>query len=486
MKIHIVLFLIMLIFSSCHKENSVSILYFNDAHEIMPVDFQGSKKGGVASLKYLVDSLKQYNKVFTVFGGDLAGGSLFGKFYRGFPMVEAFNKIPLDIANFGQHDFDFGLENTRKLVEFSDFAWLSSNLMDTNNKVLFDLPTTIIKNFGGIKIGFLGLTDKLITSGGRGDILQRNMIDSAKEAVCRLKSNNVDYIIAITQSPIKDNEKILENVPDINLILTEEVSEKITKILYYDSKYIISTIGNMGSVAEINLFSEGAKVRERISVHYLGGDAPRNDELNNLALRYQDSLSRNLSRKVGFALYGFARGCHRSKESALGNLIADAYRDYFNADIAMINAGGIRSSLDAGNISKKEVYSILPFDNKVGVVCITGRKLKDIIRSGLKNYKNQGGEFMQVSGISYTIKLNDKNEAMLIDVRFMSKVLNENRKYRVALPDYVINGGGGLPQIPKYNICEDKFAADTDVLSFYIQKLGEVKPMKEGRITIER
>lgn len=476
----------LLFFSFSHAQKEVSILYFNDAHEIMPVEHYSGTKGGVARLKTIVDSIKNQRKTLLVFGGDLAGGTLFGKVYKGFPMVESFNKISVDVANFGQHEFDFGLENAQKLVEKSNFPWITSNLTHKNEKNLFGLPKFKIFETNGIRIAFIGITDKLETSVQGQDVVQQDMILSAKETVASLKKNlQPDYLVAITQTPMETNRKILQNIPEIDLVLTEETSEDITEIQFLQNQYIVSTIGNMGSLAEIKLRKSPKNISVDIAVHYLGNQVKSHDGLNQFAQDQQNHLQKTLSEKVGVSGAIIDIGNHRQEESVLGNLIADAYRDYYNTPIGMMNAGGIRSSLPKGDISLKDVYAVLPFDNKIGVVELSGSQIIDMLNKGLANYLTLGGEFLQVSGMSYTFEVNTRNELKVKEVSVGKQPISNVQKYKISLPNYIIQGGGNFDAVPENQIVVPlhKMALDTDVFLKYLKKNPNITPKLESRIT---
>ncbi len=460
-------------------------MYFNDAHEIMPVEHHNGTKGGVARLKTIVDSIRDQRKTVLVFGGDLAGGTLFGKVYKGFPMVESFNKIAVDIANFGQHEFDFGLENARKLVEKSKFSWITSNLTHKNGENLFGLSKFKTFEINGIRIAFIGITDKLETSVQGQDIVQQDMILSAKETVAGLKRDfRPDYLVAITQTPMDTNRKILQNIPEIDLVLTEETSEDITEIQFLQNQYIVSTIGNMGSLAEIKLQKNPKKISAAVVVHYLGDQVKSHDRLNQFAQDQQNHLQETLSEKVGFSVTTIDRGNHRQEESVLGNLIADAYRDYYNTPIAMMNAGGIRNSLPKGDISLKDVYAVLPFDNKIGVVELSGSQIIDMLNKGLENYLTLGGEFIQISGMSYTFEVNTRSGLKVKKVVVGSKPISDVQKYKISLPNYIIQGGGSFDAVPENQIITPlhEMALDTDVFLKYLKKNPNIAPKLEGRI----
>ncbi len=140
------------------SNRKATILYFNDAHEVSPVVNDYGDRGGVARLKTAIDEVRKKNKhTLVAFGGDLGGGTLFGGVYQGFPMVEAFNRIDIDIANFGQHDFDFGSEVTKDLVKTSAFPWISSNLVDPEGNPFADVAPIKSLISGELKLASLDL-----------------------------------------------------------------------------------------------------------------------------------------------------------------------------------------------------------------------------------------------------------------------------------------------------------------------------------------
>lgn len=469
------------------RAQAVSILYFNDAHEIMPVSFQNHTKGGVARLKTLVDEVKKHHPTLTIFGGDLAGGTLFGKMYKGFPMVEAFNKIPIDIANFGQHEFDFGVKNAHSLMDKSQFDWITSNITHRNGQPIFNLPKYKVLNINGIKIGFIGLTDKVNTSLPGEDLAEKDYLIAAKEAITLLNMENPDYIIAVTQMPLKDNLKLLEAFPIIKLALTEDTSEQITRVEHIRNQYIISPIGNMGSVVEVQVQKEkDGNISSAIKIHYLDESIPQNPELEKIANNYQHQMEQTLAKNITVLPYDLDRGSHLQTESVIGNLITDAYQSYFKTDFAMMNAGGIRAEQLKKTVTLKEIYSILPFDNQVGVVELSGEEIKELIQTGLKNYTNLGGEFVQVSGLSYRlIKPSDSKSATLEEVWVNGKPIDSQKKYSIAMPSYIIQGGGEYTSVSPEKISNRQMIPYAEPLIWYLKKHRDLHPKLEGRISVK-
>ena len=195
------------------QEEAVKILYFNDAHEPDMVSTEGGLLGGVARMKTVVDSIRQSSPdALLLFGGDLGGGTLAGKLYRGTVMVDFLGDIGVDYANYGQHDFDYGLDNTQALTRRSKFTWISSNTLTTEGSPIDGSVPFVIHKIGSTSIGIIGLVDKVDTSSPRSGITQRDIMDCAKSAIGHL--SGVDYIIAITQMNSELNEQLLRECPE--------------------------------------------------------------------------------------------------------------------------------------------------------------------------------------------------------------------------------------------------------------------------------
>lgn len=312
------LYLFLLSFLSCQVKKSLSILYFTDAHEIAPVQDRHGNRGGIARLKARVDAIKKEREIFVIFGGDLAGGTLFGKVFQGKPMVEAFNQVPIDLANFGQHEFDFGIENITNLIQASHFQWFSSNFIQESGKTFLNLPSYFILDSGNYRVGFVGLTDALNTSLNTDAISQEDLITAAQKAVDELEEEQVDYIIAITQMEIKKNEELLDEIKEIDLVFTEEISESESIILYVGKRPIIATAGNMGSLAEVLLEKENDGFDVQLKIHPL--DSTQSEDLTLLQLqnKYMEELESSLAEVLSYSKVAISDTGSRKHESLLG------------------------------------------------------------------------------------------------------------------------------------------------------------------------
>ncbi|MBC2854487.1 bifunctional UDP-sugar hydrolase/5'-nucleotidase [Cetobacterium sp. 2G large] len=485
----------LLISSLVVAQEKATLLYFNDSHVIYPVVDKHGERGGVARAKTLVDSVKKENKNTIVLqGGDLGGGVLFGAVYHGFPMIEAFNKMPIDISNFGQHEFDFGVTEARNLVNKSKFQWISTNLKESSGKPFNNSKEYIVKKIGDFKVGFLGTTDGMETTIQTTEIYQEDIIKSIGENLEKLKKEKVDFIVLLTQSEPELNIEILEKYPEINAVLAEEKSEKYNFVTYVGEKPIVSPQGNMGSIVKIDIFkNKDGKIKQSLEFLPVDNSVPSDKEMLKLEEFYKEKLDRDLGTVIAKNNVkldsGFGENHHaRYEESNVGNLIADAYKNHFNTEIAFMNGGGIRANIESGDFRLRDAISILPFSNKVGAFKYSGKTIVEALEHGVSSVDKKAGRFLQVSGMEYSY--NPKNEmgSRVSNVTINGKPIQLETIYTVALPLYIKNGGDGFQMLKNtmgvVEIDSEK-NIDSDIFIDYVKKIKVLNPKLEGRIVVK-
>jgi 2',3'-cyclic-nucleotide 2'-phosphodiesterase (5'-nucleotidase family) len=180
-------------------------------------------------------------------------------------------------------------------------------------------------------------------------------------------------------------------------------------------------------------------------------------------------------------------GTVRTREAAIGNLIADAMRISTRSEAAVINGGGIRSGKiypPGSEITRKDIYAEMPFNNRVVVVEMPGRDLKAAIENGLSRLPEASGRFPQTSGMTVEFQVSRPPGSRIIKMSVEGAPLDENKMYRVAILDFLARGGDGYTMFSDATrITPDKDAPllATDVMN-YIAKLGTVRVGVEGRM----
>ena len=197
----------------------------------------------------------------------------------------------------------------------------------------------------------------------------------------------------------------------------------------------------------------------------------------------------------------------RKAETNLGDFCADAFRDQSGADIAFMNGGGIRADVEAGEITYNDLLNVFPFSNTMCVAEVTGSQIRDALEMACKNYPEESGGFLQVSGLSYTInssipssvKLDDKGnfngvegDYRVTDIKVNGEPIDLEKTYTLASHSYMLKScGDGMTMFEGCNIIQDDIAVDVDVLSNYLSEAlgGTVNdsyanPSGDGRISI--
>ncbi|MHB8062501.1 MAG: bifunctional metallophosphatase/5'-nucleotidase, partial [Ruminiclostridium sp.] len=177
----------------------------------------------------------------------------------------------------------------------------------------------------------------------------------------------------------------------------------------------------------------------------------------------------------------------RYKETNLADLLTDAMRESGNADIALMNGGGIRESIPQGEVSIYKIGKALPFINSLVTIELRGDKIYSSLERGIMQYPNSGsnGGFLQVSGIKYTFDASKPAGQRIVSVTTNDgKELDKDKFYKVATNDYLYNGGDGYEEFVAAKLL-NRGELLKDVLIKYIKSKGIVAPKEEGRIAVE-
>ncbi len=473
----------------CVAVPRATILYVTDAHEIAPVVDRSGDRGGVARLKTAVDQLKERSPgAVLVFGGDLAGGTLFGGVFRGEPMVDALGRAGVVLATFGQHDFDFGAAHARALVARAGFPYVTSNLVDRAGAPFAGLPTRRIVRVGGISVGFVGLTDDFGTTTQEGRVLQTGLVEAAAREALALSREGAGAVVALTQAGFDVNRRILLEVPGIAAILTEEESETVSVVRWVGGRPIAAPCGNLGSVVELVLERRGEKVSARVAAHPVDGSVVPDPDLAREERRWMAALEERLAVPIGSLGQPLDVLGSVERETALGDLVADAFREAVFADVALVHGSSLRASLPAGLLTRRHAMAVLPFGNSVVTVELTGSALRAALERSLSSVGRRTGSLLQVSGLTLAADLSAAEGHRLLQVRVGDVPLRDDALYRVAVSSHLASGGDGHVEIAAGRRLAGTAVAplDADALAAHLGRLSVVGPAQApagGRIT---
>jgi 2',3'-cyclic-nucleotide 2'-phosphodiesterase (5'-nucleotidase family) len=468
----------------------ITILQANDLYDLMPVE--KGKKGGLARVATLRDRVaKESSNLIFVLAGDFLSPSTMSSMFQGSQMVASLNAAGLDLATFGNHEFDFGEAVTKERMRESNFTWVSSNVLDPATGLPFGGAVAfVLREFAGIRVAFIGLTTpetQVLSKGGK-NLKFLPVVQAAKDAVASARRAKADIIVALTHQDLAEDKALAQTVPEIDLILGGHehapLDAKVgkTQILKTGSEAValgrIDLLVTIGKARRVELKWELIAVTDQI---------PDKPELAALVKHYEGLMGTQLSVIVGETTVALdtRNEIVRVRESPVGDLIADLMREAVQADAALLNGGGIRGNAvtAAGPLKRGDVLKILPFANKVVKLEVSGGTLRAALENGLSQHEKTAGRFPQVSGIRYTFDPKRPAGSRLTSVTIGGKPLDPQARYSLATFEFLLGGGDGYEMLKqgKVLVKAENGPMDSDLVLERL-KAGPIAPASDGRI----
>ena len=520
---------LIMVLAGCGTGNStpaakdIVILYTNDAHCGIE---DGMGYQGLSAAKRAL--LAAGNKVLLVDNGDAVQGDTIGTLSKGEYIIDIMNKLGYDVATPGNHEFDYGMDQFNKLVEKADFDYISCNFVDKDGNPV--LKPYVIKEADGVKIAFVGIsTPKTITTStptyfqdGNGNYIYGFMQDDTGEklyaavqsAVDTARKEGAKYVIAMAHLGIEadcqpwTSSDVIVNTSGIDVVLDghshSTIAGDIVKNKEGKDVILTSTGTKLANIGCLTITADGKLSSTLINDDGVG------ETISEIKKGYEEMVNTVVaSTKVELTVNDPVSGERmvRRQETNLGDLCADAYRAMSGADIAVVNGGGIRVSIPAGDITYGQIIAVHPFGNEMCVVEATGQQILDALEMGARNAPGECGGFLQVSGMSYEIDLNVEptvevnadgmftgvsGEYRVKNVKVGDEPLDLAKTYTLASHNYMLKSAGdGMAMFQGCTLLQDSVMIDNQVLINYIvDVLGGVvgedyaDPYGQGRITV--
>jgi len=471
----------------------ITFLHANDIYEISPKD----GIGGLAELMTLIraERARNTNNIAT-FGGDLISPSMLSSVTKGKHMVELMNAIGIDVAVLGNHEFDFGANVAAQRIGESKFPWLGSNVLAPDRSPAVGARDVFTLKKGDITIGFFGVltpeTD-VVSSPGK-DIEFTDVIETAEAAVKRLRASGADLVVALTHLDIEQDRNLAASVKGINLILGGHDHDPIT---FYEGGVLIHKSGhNAHFLGVIDLSVEwqeqGGKKQLLVQPAWrmiATAKVTPDREIKKLVDAHNAALASELSSVIGktTVMLDTRQEVLRSQEAGFGNLVADAMREAVRADVALINAGAVRGNrtYEPGTqLTRKDILNELPYGNLIVLLELAGIDLLAALENGVSKVEEKAARFPQIAGISFVYDAKAPAGSRIVSATVGNSPLEEDKIYRVATIDYLLEGGDGYDALGNGEIVID-VSAGTHLVSAVINQVAEkktVSPRVEGRV----
>ena len=504
-------------------DNDIVILYTNDVH--CGVD-DNLGYAGLATVKNALEA--QGKHVVLVDNGDAVQGDTIGTLSNGEYIIDIMNEIGYDVATPGNHEFDYGMDQFFALTEQANFPYVSANFVDNDGNTVLD--PYVIKDVAGVKIAFVGIsTPKTITTSTpkyfqddngnyiyafQQDETGEKLYAAVQSAVDAARAEGAQFVIALAHLGIEEDcspwtsSEVIVNTTGIDAVLDGHSHSMIQgeKVKNKDGAEVLlsSTETKLAYIGCLTIKDDGSMSTTLIGDNgmkeFIGGIQEEFEELVNTVVASTD---------VDLIIKDPASGERivRVSETNLGDLCADAYRAMSGADVAIVNGGGVRADIPAGDITYGQIIAVHPFGNEMCVVECTGQEILDALELGCSKLPAESGGFLQVSGMTYTVDLNvessvklDENgmfvsvegERRVKDVTIGGEPLDPEKTYTLASHNYKLKDcGDGYSMFADNVFLQDSVMIDNQVLINYIVDVlggtvGEeyADPYGQGRITI--
>ncbi|EGQ8547496.1 bifunctional UDP-sugar hydrolase/5'-nucleotidase [Vibrio parahaemolyticus] len=497
----------------------LTVLHTNDHHG----RFWQNKHGeyGMAARKTLIDDLRdeiqaEGGSVLLLSGGDINTGVPESDLQDAEPDFKGMSKIGYDAMALGNHEFDNPLDVLFKQQDWANFPMLSANIYDKKTGKRLFQPYAMF-NKQGIKIAVIGLTTEDTAKLGNpefiGQVDFRDPKAEAKELIAELKkTENPDLIFAVTHMGHYENGNRGINAPgdvalarylnegDLDMIVGGHSQEPVCmegpNVIKKNFKpgdecqpdqqngtYIVQAhewgkyVGRAdyefrnGELSMVSYDLIPVNLKKKINVDgqsqrvFVQDEITQDKAMLDFLRPFQEKGQSQLNVKIAESngkLEG-DRDVVRFQQTNLGRLIATAHMERAKADFAVMNSGGVRDSIEAGEITYKDVLTVQPFGNMVSYVDMSGQEVLDYLNI-VATKPVDSGAYAQFSGISMRIE-NDK----VTNVFIGNKQLRLDGRYRFTVPSYNASGGDGYPKIDTHPGYVNTGFTDAEVLKDYLE-----------------
>lgn len=471
----------------------IQIIATNDIHSRV-VEGDGM---GYAKIAAIVEQYKKQNpNTIVLDAGDTLHGQTYSTLVNGESIIELMNEIGYDAMTTGNHDYNYGYKHLKALSADASFPILAANVVDAAGQYVYE--PYVIKEVAGIKLGIFGIaTPETIYKTHPKNVEGISFTDpeaAIKEMVDTLKPQ-ADVIINLAHlgtdgSTIDANrtDYVTSKIDGVDLVIDGHSHEVVNKMI---NDTLLVQFGEYGKqVGVITLVFENDKLIDK-TVHSISVDDAKTlkadasiEAIIKQTSASQDVILNEVIANTDVKLEG-ERAVVRTSESNLGNLITNAMLEASGANIALTNGGGIRASIDKGNITIGDVITVLPFGNIIVTIEVTGQELKDALEVGAAGYPAAHGAFAHVAGISYTINASNEAGNRIENIKVNGLALNLNKTYTLATNDFLAAGGDGYTMFADNTIINHASSLD-EALIAYIKKNGTSNVVVGERIAVTK
>lgn len=450
--------------------------------------------GGAASMATFVKrertaAKKRGAPVIATDGGDWYQGTIEGNETRGRLSVEFFERLGVTAAVLGNHEYDYGPENVEALVAAADFPVLGANILVAGKEpaTYMDYVTPFhVVTVHGLKIAILGLITeqtKGVSTGPWGDAEFENEAAAIARVLPAAKKAS-DVVVLLTHSGVSVDRRLAKRFPEIPLILGGHSHTGLREPLREGDTWIVQTHGKASEVyrleARVDAEAKELVIEKGELVALELDEYPPDPATEKWIAKKTKAITAKWDRVIG-ELVTPLNDSRGARSTAAGNLICDSFLEATGGDVAFTNKGGIRTRLQAGPLTPRMIYELLPFENELVSMDLTGAQLWDLIEGSLQGRRR----LLEIGGATYTYRAKGRDRE-LVKVEIAGRPLDEKKTYRVVTSSFLARGGDGIAGFAAGTNRKEHGVMLRDVLISKAERDKRVVADEKNRILFER
>ncbi len=443
------------------------ILYMNDPHaHYAPYSVQGMKglSGGFAKaqtvlLEEQAVARTEGSRVITLMAGDLLMGTPFSTVFKGELGANLMNKMAFNAMVVGNHEFDYGDANLINNVKASmQFPLISGNIKNTKGEYVFQRSLEVDSPTSQSKVVIIGLTTPETPSISMPQNVQGLIFEDAVEAAKQLSKSlrSEDFVVALTHLGVKEDTRLAEACPLIDVIIGGHSHTALFEPLLVSNVIICQAGAYAEYVGKLKVTVDNGKVTKyHGKLVRLTPDVAEDENVKSIIQEFSSRMDSALKEPIGRTdvfLQGGRSLVRSDRSSNLGRLVASVMAENVRAEVGLVNAGSIRSSIQEGAITRENIYTALPFPNTIVKMAMRGSDMAAILQRSRDLDEGSGGKLQSV-GIEYS----DTSDRKIIS-KIGTREFDPQSTYSLAINDFLAAGGDG------YNAFQD---LGTDVIDSY-------------------
>lgn len=437
----------------------VRLLYTNDVHgRVTPVQDrvifgQKTELGGSAYLASLVHRLKAEDPERTLLldDGDSVHGQLLTDLDAGNAMADVMSTIGYDAATLGNHDFQWGVPKlVERLTDHAHYPVVVSNVVQEDGSALPDTEPHRLFDLKGVKVGVTGVLTRDTEHSQRTDRLQGvkflDEAESVRRSVQALRAQGAHLVVVLSHMGQEGDVHLARKLAGEGLVfLGGHSHDRLTVPLPVEGNWIVQA-GSFGKeVGSLSVDVDLARRQIASLEHRLIAVNPKeiepDPEVAAMVATFQKRADEAMGQIVGHLSERLTRANHQ--DGTLGSFVCDSMRLAADADVAFMNTDGLRTDLDEGPVTRKDVYELMPFGGELVKGRLTGQELREVLEHSISHRETIPGvqsSFLQVGGLEFSYDASRPEGERLLEVRVGGEPLDPERSYTVALEDYLSHG----------------------------------------------